>query len=128
MACINDSSLFCIRARALCCNKCLQAKCREGKCRAACIAAYASGAFSAGGTDHDRLTALRALAGLWLTETGKDLAAALRGWALVATIVDMRTISTPLMEVTVETLQSLLGVCLQLKLMIAWEPHVCRRT
>lgn len=91
----------------------MQTRCREGRCRSACIAAYAAGAFSFGGTDHDRLTALRALAGLWLTEAGKDLAAALRGWALVATIVDMRTVPTPLMAVTVETLHSLLGVCSQ---------------
>jgi hypothetical protein len=89
----------------------VQERCQSGRARAQCICAFATGAFCAGGTDKDRLTALCFLAGLWLTQEGADLEAALTGWSLVMTSVDVRTLSTPLIDATLLTLSQHLAVC-----------------
>ena len=88
----------------------LQDQAREGKARAACATSIACGAVATGGTDHDRLAALRSLAGLWLVSKGPDLDAALRAWAVVLTVVDVRTLSTPLIDTTLEHLATYLSV------------------
>ena len=88
----------------------MQHRCREGKAKGACATAFASGAFAAGGTDTDRLLALRFLAGLWLTTSKSDLVAALNGWACVFTTVDVRTLSVPLIDATLATLSHHLSV------------------
>eukprot|EP00892_Ulva_mutabilis_P012448 jgi/Ulvmu1/9576/UM054_0006.1 len=82
----------------------IQERAREGKAKGAAATALACGAVAAGGSDHDRLRALRALAGLWLTHRGTDLEAALRGWTLVLSVVDVRTLSTPLIDATLQHL------------------------
>lgn len=88
----------------------MQERAREGKAKGAAATALACGAVAAGGSDHDRLRALRALAGLWLTHRGADLEAALRGWTLVLTTVDVRTLSTPLIDATLHHLAQHLAV------------------
>lgn len=88
----------------------VQDRAREGKAKGAAATALACAAVSAGGSDTDRLRALRALAGLWLTHRGADLEAALRGWTLVLTTVDVRTLSTPLIDATLHHLAEHLAV------------------
>ena len=88
----------------------IQQRAREGKAKGAAATALACGAVAAGGSDHDRLRALRALAGLWLTHRGADLEAALRGWTLLLTTVDVRTLSTPLIDATLQHLAQHLAV------------------
>jgi hypothetical protein len=88
----------------------VQERCRDGRSKAACITAYACGAFAALGSDMDRLAGLRALAGLWITHRGADLEAALRGWALLLTVVDVRTLSVPLIDATLQHLAVHLSV------------------
>jgi hypothetical protein len=56
------------------------------------------------------LAALRSLAGLWLISKGADLDAALRAWSVVLTVVDVRTLSTPLIDTTLEHLANFLSV------------------
>lgn len=88
----------------------MQERCREGRSRTACIAAYGAGAYAAAADDGGRLAALRTLAGLWLTQRGRDLEAALRAWALVASAADARSLPAPLVEAFVEALEGLLAV------------------
>lgn len=88
----------------------MQERAREGKAKGAAATALACAAVSAGGSDNDRLRALRTLAGLWLTHRGSDLEAALRGWTLVLTTVDVRTLSTPLIDATLQHLAENLAV------------------
>lgn len=89
----------------------MQARCREGRARAACTTAFVAGALANDGSDADRLIALRFVAGLWLTERGSALLAALRGWAALLATIDVRTLSTPLIEATLAALATHLGVC-----------------
>ena len=78
-----------------------------------------------GGTDHDRLAALRSLAGLWLVSKGADLDAALRAWAVVLTVVDVRTLSTPLIDATLEHLATHLSVrCPRLPAAVVYFHHI----
>lgn len=103
----------------------MQEQAREGKARASCVVAIACGAVSTGGTDHDRLAALRSLAGLWLVSKGADLDAALRAWALVLTVVDVRTLSTPLIDTTLEHLATFLSVCIQCLVIVFSKLNFC---